>query len=54
MGRRLWRPIPANHKPSSPSVARRGHAEDPENIRCDQLAAQARKGVLLEDVGYES
>jgi ribonuclease HI len=31
----------------------RGHAEDAENIRCDELAAQARKGALQEDIGYE-
>jgi ribonuclease HI len=31
----------------------RGHAGDPENERCDRLSAQARRGALLIDPGYE-
>lgn len=33
----------------------KGHANIPENERCDELAVQAyKKGPLKEDVGYES
>jgi ribonuclease HI len=30
----------------------KGHANNAENERCDQLAVAASKGVLLEDTGY--
>ena len=33
----------------------RGHADNPENERCDRLAVQASKtGVLLVDIPYEA
>ena len=33
----------------------RGHADNPENERCDRLAVQAAKtGVLLVDIPYEA
>lgn len=33
----------------------KGHANVPENERCDQLAVEASKGsALLEDIGYEA
>jgi ribonuclease HI len=30
----------------------KGHANNPENEKCDQLAVEASKGFLLEDTGY--
>jgi len=30
----------------------KGHANNPENEICDQLAVAASKGILLEDTGY--
>jgi ribonuclease HI len=32
----------------------KGHANNPENEKCDQLAVEASKGFLLEDTGYYS
>ena len=30
----------------------KGHSNNPENEKCDQLAVAASKGILLEDTGY--
>jgi ribonuclease HI len=30
----------------------KGHANNPENEKCDRLAVEASKGFLLEDTGY--
>jgi ribonuclease HI len=30
----------------------KGHANNPENEKCDQLAVEASKGLLLDDIGY--
>ena len=30
----------------------KGHANNPENEKCDQLAVEASKGFLFEDTGY--
>jgi ribonuclease HI len=30
----------------------KGHANNPENEKCDRLAVEASKGLLLDDIGY--
>jgi ribonuclease HI len=30
----------------------KGHANNPENEKCDRLAVEASKGFLLDDIGY--